>query len=223
LPGPTQEWTYGAGNVARGSDAGCDHLGMNENHDRVCPTPEWAEYLHTEVLPQTVSGLDLGETMLEIGPGPGASTDWLRERVARLVAVELDADAAAKLADRFANAGNVEVHTGDATALPWPDGSFDSVGCFTMLHHVPTVALQNRVLAEAHRVLRPGGMLFASDSRQSVELHHFHENDVYNPIEPGTLFTRLETIGYDRITVSVQWGIHFRARKPPLEPDEWRR
>jgi Methyltransferase domain len=74
---------------------------------------------------------------------------------------------------------------GDATALPWPDGSFDSVGCFTMLHH-------------------------------------FHENDVYNPIEPGTLFTRLETIGYDRITVSVQWGIHFRARKPPLEPDEWR-
>jgi SAM-dependent methyltransferase len=223
LPGPTQEWTCGAGNVARGSDAGCDHLGMNENHDRVCPTPEWAEYLHTEVLPQTVSGLDLGETMLEIGPGPGASTDWLRERVARLVAVELDADAAAKLADRFANAGNVEVHTGDATALPWPDGSFDSVGCFTMLHHVPTVALQNRVLAEAHRVLRPGGMLFASDSRQSVELHHFHENDVYNPIEPGTLFTRLETIGYDRITVSVQWGIHFRARKPPLEPDEWRR
>jgi SAM-dependent methyltransferase len=223
LPGPTQEWTYGAGNVARGSDAGCDHLGMNENHDRVCPTPEWAEYLHTEVLPQTVSGLDLGETMLEIGPGPGASTDWLRERVARLVAVELDADAAAKLADRFANAGNVEVHTGDATALPWPDGSFDSVGCFTMLHHVPTVALQNRVLAEAHRVLRPGGMLFASDSRHSVELHHFHENDVYNPIEPGTLFTRLETIGYDRITVSVQWGIHFRARKPPLEPDEWRR
>jgi SAM-dependent methyltransferase len=223
LPGPTQEWTYGAGNVARGSDAGCDHLGMNENHDRVCPTPEWAEYLHTEVLPQTVSGLDLGETMLEIGPGPGASTDWLRERVARLVAVELDADAAAKLADRFVDAGNVEVHTGDATALPWPDGSFDSVGCFTMLHHVPTVALQNRVLAEAHRVLRPGGMLFASDSRQSVELHHFHENDVYNPIEPGTLFTRLETIGYDRITVSVQWGIHFRARKPPLEPDEWRR
>ena len=87
-----------------------------------------------------------------------------------------------------------------------------------MLHHVPTVALQNRVLAEVHRVLRPRGMLVASDSVHSVDLHHFHEGDVYNPIEPGTLLTRLQTIGFDYITVAVQWGVHFRARKPPATP-----
>ena len=45
---------------------------------------------------------------------------------------------------------------------------------------------------------------------------HFHEGDVYNPIEPGTLFTRLQTIGFDHITVAMQWSVHFRARKPPV-------
>jgi ubiquinone/menaquinone biosynthesis C-methylase UbiE len=194
---------------------------MNTNHDRVCPTPEWADYLHTEVLPQAVAGVDLGARMLEIGPGPGASTEWLRQRVGRLVTLELEEAAAAALTERFADADNVEVHTGDATDIPWPADSFDSVGCFTMLHHVPTAALQNRVLAEAHRVLRPGGMLVASDSVHSVDLHHFHEGDVYNPIDPGTLLTRLQTIGFDYITVAVEWGVRFRARKPPLQEETW--
>lgn len=196
---------------------------MNENHDRVCPSPEWAEYLQSEVLPQVVDGVELGTRMLEIGPGPGASTDWLRHRVGRLIALELEEDAAAKLTDRFADADNVEVHAGDATQIPWPADSFDSVGCFTMLHHVPTVALQNHVLSEIHRVLRPGGMLVASDSVHSVDLHHFHEGDVYNPIEPGTLFTRLQTIGFDHILVAVEWGVRFRARKPPLQEETWPR
>jgi SAM-dependent methyltransferase len=194
---------------------------MNSNHDRVCPTPEWAHYLQTEVLPQVTDGIDLGTTMLEIGPGPGASTDWLRQRVGQLTTLELEEEAAAKLTERFAAAGNVEVRIGDATQIPWPADSFDSVGCFTMLHHVPTAALQNRVLAEAHRVLRPGGMLVASDSVHSVELHHFHEGDVYNPIDPGTLFTRLQTIGFDHIAVAVEWGIRFRGRKPPLREETW--
>jgi SAM-dependent methyltransferase len=189
---------------------------MNENHDRVCPTPEWAGYLQTEVLPQAVGGVELGTRMLEIGPGPGASTEWLRHRVEHLVALELEEPAAAALAERFADAANVEVHTGDAAHIRWPADSFDSVGCFTMLHHVPTVALQNKILSEVHRVLRPGGTLIASDSVHSVDLHHFHEGDVYNPIDPGTLFTRLQTIGFDHITVAVDWGMWFRARKLPL-------
>src|SRR6201999_3309586 len=70
---------------------------MNENHDRVCPSPEWAEYLQSEVLPQVVDGVQLGATMLEIGPGPGASTDWLRHRVDHVIALELEEAAAAKL------------------------------------------------------------------------------------------------------------------------------
>jgi SAM-dependent methyltransferase len=187
---------------------------MNSNHDRVCPSPEWADYMQSEVLPAVTTGIELGALMLEIGPGPGATTEWLRHRVARLVALELDPVAADRLTGRFADT-NVEVRVGDATEIPWPDGSFDSVGCFTMLHHVPTAALQNRILSEAHRVLGPGGTLLASDSLATDALHHFHEGDTYNPVDPGTLLTRLQTVGFDYITVSVDYALSFRARKGP--------
>ena len=72
---------------------------MNENHARVCGGPEWAAFLHTELLPGLVGPLDLGRELLEVGPGPGASTEWLRGRVERLVALELEKEAAERLAE----------------------------------------------------------------------------------------------------------------------------
>jgi SAM-dependent methyltransferase len=155
--------------------------------------------------------------MLEIGPGPGATTEWLRRRVPDLVAVEVEKDAADALLERFAGT-NVQVMHGDASARPFDDDSFDSAGSFTMLHHVPSAALQNRVLAEALRVLRPGGALIGSDSLPSTQLHEFHEGDVYNPLEPATLLTRLQTIGFGAVMISVDRGLTFRARKPEPEP-----
>ena len=196
---------------------------MNENHARLCPSPEWAEHIQTEVLPSLTEHADLGDDMLEIGPGPGAATEWLRHQVKRLTVLEIDAEAAAKLARRYAD-GNVEVALGDATELSYPDGSFDSVGSFTMLHHVPTLALQNKILAEAFRVLRPGGVLIGSDSLASNRLHHFHEGDTYNPIEPGTVLSRLQTIGFDKLTIMVDGILKFVAHKPAEHADsdeEW--
>jgi SAM-dependent methyltransferase len=193
---------------------------MNENHARLCPSPEWAAYLHGEVLPAVAAGRDLGAELIEVGPGPGASTDWLRHRVRRLVAVELEPDAAQALAERFART-NVEVVNQDATALTFADNSFDSAGSFTMLHHLPTAALQNQLLAELLRVLRPGGVLIGSDSLASVELHHFHEGDVYNPIEPAVLLTRLQTLGYERITIGVDYAMTFVAHKPDPDAPPW--
>ena len=104
---------------------------MNENHAELCPSPEWAALIQDEVLPSLTRHADLGEEMLEIGPGPGAATEWLRQKVKRLIAVEVDAAAAGKLADRFAGS-NVEVIVGSAAELSYPDESFDSVGCFTI-------------------------------------------------------------------------------------------
>jgi SAM-dependent methyltransferase len=154
-----------------------------------------------------------GDSMLEIGPGPGAATEWLRHEVRRLVALELDERVAGVLAARYLGT-NVEVVVGDATQLEYPDGHFDSVGSFTMLHHVPTAPLQNSVLREALRVLRPGGVFVASDSLPSNELHDFHLDDTYNPVDPGSLVARLQTIGFDRITVSVDGLLKFIAHKP---------
>jgi len=189
---------------------------MNGNHERVCTSPEWAEFLQTELLPSFLDGVPLGSDLLELGPGPGASTEWLRSRVTRLTVLEIETEAAGKLAARFAGS-NVRVLTGDATAMTFPDESFDSVGAFTMLHHIPSVSAQNRLFAEALRVLRPGGVLVGSDSVASDRLHHFHADDVYHPVEPGTLLSRLQTIGFEHITVILDRHLKFVARKAPEE------
>jgi len=192
---------------------------MNENHARLCQSPEWADYLQTAVLPALASGTDLGDDLLEIGPGPGAATGWLAHRVRRLTAVEVDEDAALRLAARH-RGGNVTVLAGDATGLGFPDGSFDSVGTFTMLHHIPARAQQDRVLAEAFRVLRPGGVLIGSDSLASNDLHHFHVDDTYCPVDPAWLLSRLSDLGFGKITVTVDGVLMFAAHKPAAEAAE---
>jgi ubiquinone/menaquinone biosynthesis C-methylase UbiE len=185
---------------------------MNENHAKLMPSPEWAAHIHDDILPVATAGVDLGAELLELGPGPGAATEWLRHRVKRLVAVEFEDDAAARLVERVAGT-NVEVVAGDAGSLGFPGESFDTVATCTMLHHVPTRALQDRVLAEAFRVLRPGGAFLGSDSLPSDRLHQFHEGDVYNPVEPAAFLTRLQTTGFASITLHVGHNLIFTARK----------
>jgi ubiquinone/menaquinone biosynthesis C-methylase UbiE len=184
---------------------------MNANH-ALCSTPEWAEFMESEVLEPVTAGVDLGAEMLEIGPGPGATTRWLRHRVQRLVALELEPEAATRLADELAGT-NVTVEVGDATCSPFPDASFDSVGCFTMLHHVPTAPEQFTILCETYRVLRPGGVLVGADSVASQGLHEFHEGDTYNPIDPARLLVFLQAAGFGHVMVSSGDGLLFTARK----------
>jgi ubiquinone/menaquinone biosynthesis C-methylase UbiE len=185
---------------------------MNSNHAKLMPSPEWAAHIQQEVLPRATAGVSLGPDLLELGPGPGAATEWLRQRVSRLVAVEHEPPAADALAERFAGT-NVEVVQGDAAALDYPDASFDTVATCTMLHHVPTRAQQDKVLAEAFRVLRPGGAFLGSDSLPSDELHRFHEGDTYNPVEPAAFLTRLQTVGFAAITLIVAHNMIFTAIK----------
>ncbi len=130
-----------------------------------------------------------------------------------LTAVEIDAQAALDLTRKYAGT-NVDIGAGDATRLGFSDSFFDSVGCFTMLHHVPTPECQSKLLTEAFRVLRPGGVFVGSDSRSGVALRDFHEGDTYNPIAPPTLLGLLLTLGFTGITVVVDYDIRFVARKP---------
>jgi ubiquinone/menaquinone biosynthesis C-methylase UbiE len=185
---------------------------MNENHAKLMPSPEWFGHIQDEVLPQATADVSLGADVLELGPGWGAATEWLQSRVSRLVAVEHEQESVTRLAKTYADS-NVSIVAGDATALEFPDASFDTVVSCTMLHHVPTRALQDRVLAEAFRVLRPGGVFVGSDSLASDGLHGFHEGDTYNPVEPAAFLTRLQTVGFAAITLHVAYNLIFTARK----------
>jgi SAM-dependent methyltransferase len=191
---------------------------VNPEHENLCASPEWAGYLQTEILPTVTTGIELGKDMLEIGPGPGAATGWLAERVANLTALESDEAAAPRLAGRYYGR-NVTVDTGDATRMPYPDGAFDAVVSFTMLHHVPSATAQHQILAEVLRVLRPGGTLAGSDSLASVSLHHFHAGDTYNPLDPAMLMSWLRTLGFSPVTVTVGEVLMFTARKPTADGD----
>jgi len=106
---------------------------MNLIHRWLCGSARWKKAVETYVLPWTLEGLNLGSDVLEVGPGPGASTDLLHARVARLTCVESDRRFAAKFRRRLDQ--SVCVMCEDATAMSLPDGSFDGASvspCFTM-------------------------------------------------------------------------------------------
>ena len=187
---------------------------MNKAHER-CGSDEWRQAIRDVILPWALGETDLGDDVLEVGPGYGATTDVLSESVPRLTSVEIDDELALMLTDRFADVPTVQIVRGDATALSYDDDRFTGAACFTMLHHVPTVELQDRLFAEVARVLRPGAALVASDSMASEELEAHHEGDTYNPVDPSTLPARLSAAGFERIEVRTNplgWAAIARAR-----------
>ncbi|HET7665386.1 MAG TPA: class I SAM-dependent methyltransferase [Mycobacterium sp.] len=175
---------------------------MNKAHE-ACGSDEWRQAIREIILPWALGETDLGDDVLEVGPGYGATTDVLSQSVARLTAVEIDDELAAMLTKRFADVSSVHIVHGDATSLPYADDSFSGAACFTMLHHVPTADLQDRLFAEVARVLRPGAALVASDSVASAELEAHHEGDTYNPVDPSTLPDRLAAAGFGDVEVKT--------------------
>src|SRR6202020_344885 len=73
--------------------------GMNETHLQFLASPAWADLLQTELLPWIEAAGDLGDDVLEVGPGPGLTTDILRQRVPQVTAVEIDPSLGEQLRD----------------------------------------------------------------------------------------------------------------------------
>lgn len=98
----------------------------------------------------------LAGTVLDVGAGTGANLPHYRA-ADRVVAAEPDPAMRRRLRDRVPAAGvPVEIDDAGAEDLSHPDGSFDAVVCTLVLC---TVTDPVRALAEARRVLRPGGRL----------------------------------------------------------------
>lgn len=109
-------------------------------------------------LDQLVARVRVGERdVVDVGAGTGAFARRLAGLGARVIGIE---QGAAPLAAARAEApvNGERFVEGVGQELPLPDGSADIVTFLFSLHHVP-VPLQTRALAEAARVLRPGGRL----------------------------------------------------------------
>jgi len=136
------------------------------HHDSVLRSHRWrtAENSAAYLLP----ALQPGQSLLDVGCGPGTVTVDLASRVAPGAVVGLDRsekvlDLAREEAAQ-AGADNVTFQVGDAYALPFPDASFDVVHAHQVLQHLtdPVAALR-----ELRRVTRPGGVVAVRDADYS--------------------------------------------------------
>jgi SAM-dependent methyltransferase len=177
--------------------AAVGYLPMNARHLAFLASDQWAQMLRSDLLPWLGGGGDLGDDVLELGPGPGRTTDLLQECAARVTAVELDERLASDLAARLAGT-NVEVLHADGTQTGLPSDRFSAVTCFHVLHHIPTTDLQDQLFAEARRVLRSGGVFVLADALDQKEVRHRHlaENETFEPVDPGELPERLRRAGF---------------------------
>ena len=106
-------------------------------------------------------GIQPGERVLELGPGPGFFTVEAARRAGpegRLIAVDIQPGMIALLERRLRQVGviNVEAHVASAYELPIADASLDRAFLVTVLPEIPDPP---RALAELHRALKPGGVL----------------------------------------------------------------
>lgn len=62
---------------------------MNRFHRWYCRTGHWRHEIQDQILPWVLRDIDLGDDVLEVGPGPGLTTDVLAARVPRLTALEI--------------------------------------------------------------------------------------------------------------------------------------
>jgi ubiquinone/menaquinone biosynthesis C-methylase UbiE/DNA-binding MarR family transcriptional regulator len=103
----------------------------------------------------------------DLGCGTGQLTQTLAPFVARVIAVDASTEMLEAARERVRDLPNVELRAGALEQLPVADGELDAAAIVLVLHHVPD---PSRALAEAARVLRPGGRLLIVDM-----LPHDHE------------------------------------------------
>ena len=121
------------------------------------------------------------ERALDVGCGTGALAFVLAEHVGEVVGVD-EREAYVEAARDNAPPG-CTFAVADATALPFPYGDFDLVGCARVLHHVRRPEL---VVSELARVTRPGGRILVIDQLGDVDPIRSMELDRFERVRDPT-------------------------------------
>jgi ArsR family transcriptional regulator len=145
-------------------------------------------------------------TVGDLGCGTGQVAEALAPWVRQVIAVD-DSAAMLQAAKRRVRAlANVEIRRGNLEALPIADQSLDAVTCVLVLHHLPTPAA---ALAEAARVLRPGGRCLLVDMMpHDREIYRAQMGHVWLGFSESEITRYLADAGFDAI----------RLRALPPEP-----
>jgi SAM-dependent methyltransferase len=164
------------------------------------------------LLPWLLGRADLGGHVLEIGAGAGAATGELLKRARHVISLEYDYVSITKLGRMNGKAaGAVQ---GDAASLPFAGRTFSSAIAILVLHHLRSSEVQDRAFAEIHRVLRPGGQLFAFEIPDGWFNRVIHIKSTFVPIHPDALATRLTATGFVDVVLDRRpGGFSFRASR----------
>jgi SAM-dependent methyltransferase len=161
---------------------------VNRFHRYSCGSPSWARLVQTTLVPAVLEGTELGRRVLEIDPTLARAT---RHRVPAARVVQAD-----------------------ATSMPFADAAFSAVVCLTMLHHLPFPELQDRLFAEVHRVLAPGGVFCGSDNPgRGLKFRLIHLGGNRTVVDPATL-GRLQRAGLEQARIRTGSRIVFHAHRP---------
>lgn len=141
-----------------------------------------------------------GKVTVDVGCGDGALVRLMTEQGAHVTGIETNP---AQLAKARANqVADETYHDGIAQSLPMKDGTVDVVVFSNSLHHVP-VEDQGQALAEAARVLKPGGHVFISEPL--AEGSHFAVVRLVN----DETFVRAKAL--EAIRAADRWGLEQMA------------
>jgi SAM-dependent methyltransferase len=141
-----------------------------------------------------------GTRLLDLGCGAGRHAFEAARRGARVVALDMDRkelDQVAAIAAAMDEAGeipegaSIRTSSGDATAMPFDDGSFDVVIAAEVMEHIPT---DQAAMHEVARVLRPGGVAAVTVPAWLPERVCWLLSDDYHNVPGGhvRIFTRRE-------------------------------
>ncbi|WP_222853445.1 class I SAM-dependent methyltransferase [Fodinicola acaciae] len=184
---------------------------MNAVHRWLCSSRMWANAVE-KPLTDWLAGAGIGDDVVEIGPGYGATTRVLADHCERLTAVEVDPVLAVRLENTYGD--RIEVIRASGADVPLDSAAYSGVVCFTMLHHVSPVAAQDALFAEARRLLRPGGVFAGVDSLPSLGFRLLHIGDTMVPVSPATLPARLSAAGFSDVRVeATRSQVRFHARR----------
>ncbi|MBX3129381.1 MAG: class I SAM-dependent methyltransferase [Polyangiaceae bacterium] len=147
-----------------------------------------------------LGGRAAGRRCLELGCGRGVGTEIILDHfgAASVDAFDLDPHMVALARRRLASRGTrVRVWQGSATDIAADSGSYGAVFDFGIVHHIPD---WRRALAEAHRVLEPGGRLYLEEVLAKFILHPVWRRLLEHPLHDrfsGPQLTRaLEDAGF---------------------------
>jgi tRNA (uracil-5-)-methyltransferase TRM9 len=137
-----------------------------------------------------------GEKVLDLGCGNGRWYKVFKEKKVDYFGIDNSEKLIEIAKEKFPDA---KFFVGDALNLPFPDDFFDKVYSIALLHHIPSEDFRIKVLKEAKRVLRPGGILILTCWK------------IYRPREILTLlkYTFLKIIGRSKLDFKdffVPWG-----------------